>query len=296
MNMTKYDGPVLVLGATGQQGGAVARQLLERGHQVHALTRSPDTPAAQRLAEQGAILVEGDLDDAESIQRAIQGMPAVFSVQTITDGLDAEIRQGVAVGEAARDAGVTHLVYSSVDGAERRSGVPHFESKWEIEQQLEALKVPTTVLRPTFFIDNFAGPVAPQLVDGELIARLALRPDKPLQMIATRDIGVFAADAFEQPDTHIGTATPLAGDELTGPQIAEALQGGSGIPARFVTQPLDEIRAFSDDMALMFEWINGLGYDQADIPALRRQHPGLRTLSAWLEETSWRPAASATSN
>jgi len=291
--MTKYDGPVLVLGATGNQGGAVARELLTRGHEVHAFTRQVDTAAAHELSTQGAKLVQGDLDVSESVLRAMQGVPAVFSVQTITGGLENEVRQGVAVADAAHDAGVGHLVYSSVDGAERASGVPHFGSKWEIEKHIEKLGLPVTVLRPVFFIDNFSGHVAPQVVDGELVFRLALRPDKPLQMIATADVGVFAANAFEDPNKHTGSSTSLAGDELTGAQIADVLQAATGIPARFETQPIDDIRAFSEDMALMFEWINDLGYDHADIGELRRQHPGLRTLAGWLDETNWRPAGAA---
>ncbi|MDQ3738337.1 MAG: NmrA/HSCARG family protein [Actinomycetota bacterium] len=289
--MTVVDGPILVMGATGRQGGATARELLKRGHQVHAFTRSLDTPAAQQLAADGASLVHGDLDDPDTVRQAMQDVAAVFSVQAITSGLDVEARQALTAVDAAHAAGVGHVVYSSVDGAERSSGVPHFESKWQVEQRLHELGIPTTVLRPVFFIDNFADHVAPQQVDGELVVRLALREDKPLQMIATADIGVFAADAIEQRDTHVGISIALAGDELTGSQIAAALQEASGMQTRFETQPIDEVRAFSSDMALMFEWINDLGYDHADIPALRRQHPGLRTLRDWLSESDWRPAA-----
>jgi uncharacterized protein YbjT (DUF2867 family) len=286
--------PILVLGATGRQGGAVARELLSRHREVWALTRSPASPAAQVLAERGARLVGGDLDDAASIRTAMSGAAAVFSVQThlTPAGVEGEVRQGKAVAEAAREAGITQLVYSSVDGAERRSGIPHFESRWEVEQHLQALEVPTTVLRPTAFMDNFATVQRPQTVDGKLLVRLALRPNKPLQMVATADIGVFAADAFERPEQHIGQAIALAGDELTGPQIAKLLQEAAAMPARFEQQPLEEIRGFSEDLALMSEWLNDFGY-QADIAALRQRHPELRTLRSWLNETAWQPSVPA---
>jgi uncharacterized protein YbjT (DUF2867 family) len=284
-------GGVVVIGGTGRQGGAVARRLLQRGWAVRALVRDVDKPAARALQEQGAVLVQGDLDDIASVRGAMAGAYGVFSMQTFMTpaGLKGEVRQGKAVGEAAKDAGVEHVVYTSVDGAERNSRVPHFESKWLIEQHLRTLELPTTVLRPTSFMDNFAMQ-GPQLFDGTLLVRMALHPDTRLQMIATADIGVFAADAFERPDEYIGQAVALAGDELTGPQIADAFAQITGTRTRFEEQPVAEIRAFSDDLSIMFEWINNVGYDRADIPTLRKRHPQLQTLRSWLRETSWQPA------
>ncbi|MGH4014096.1 MAG: NmrA/HSCARG family protein [Pseudonocardiaceae bacterium] len=286
-------GGIVVIGGTGRQGGAVARQLLQRGWSVRALVRDPDKPAARALQEQGAILVPGDLDDVESVRAAVAGAYGVFTVHTFMTptGLAGEVRHGKAVAQAAKDAGVAQVVYTSVDGAERDSGVPHFESKWVIEQHLQALGVPTTVLRPTFFMDNFAAQ-PPQLVDGALLVRFALHPQTRLQMIATADIGVFAADAFDHPEDYIGQAVALAGDELTGPQIAQAFQEVTDLPARFEEQPLDEIRAFSEDHAVMFEWIHKAGYDQADIAQLRERNPKLKSLRGWLQ-ASWQTAVPA---
>lgn len=292
--MTEHNGPILVIGATGQQGGAVARELLRRGHEVRALTRKPDAPAAQTLAERGAGVVGGDLDDPASIRTAMAGARAVFSVQTFATpaGVDGEVRQGKAVAEAAQDTGVRHLVYSSVDGAERGSGVPHFESKWAVERHLRALGVPATVLRPTMFMDNFATFQRPEIVDGTLVVRLGLRPDRPIQMVAVADLGAVAADVFERPDEYTGKSVAIAGDELTGPQIAAVFAEVSGTPARFEEQPVAQIRAFSEDLGLMFEWLNEHGY-AVDLAALRQRHPGLRTLRRWLEETGWQRAVAA---
>jgi uncharacterized protein YbjT (DUF2867 family) len=287
--MTQVDGPVLVIGSTGLQGGAVASELLRRGRGVHALTRIPGSAAARLLAEQGATVVHGDLDDTASIRRAMSGARAVFSVLTITRGPDVEVRQGKAVADAARHAGVEHVVYSSVDGAERGSRIPHFESKWAIEQHLQALEVPTTVLRPTAFMDNYRTVSRPALVDGTLVMASPLPPGRPLQMLAAADLGVFAADAFQQPDDHIGTAIALAGDELTGLEIAEAFADATGIPARYQQQPIEAVRSFSDDLARMYQWLDAFGYE-ADTTALRARHPGLRTLRHWLRETNWQPA------
>lgn len=293
--MTQPDGVILVTGATGQQGGAVTRALLARGRPVRALVRDPGTPAARQLARDGVQLFRGDMADRASLVRAMAGAEGVFSVQTFMSpaGLGGEVRQGKAVALAAAQAKVPHLVYTSVGGAERASGIPHFETKWAIERYLRALGVPATVLRPTFFMDNFAQN-GPQLTDGKLLVRLALNPGKPVQLIATKDIGIFAADAFDRPADHIGQAIELAGDELTGPQIAAAFEEVTGFAAQFAEQPLDEVAAsehipFSHEIALMFEWFQQAGY-QADIPRLRAQHPGLATFRGWLRETGWQPA------
>jgi uncharacterized protein YbjT (DUF2867 family) len=275
--------PILVIGATGRQGGATARELLRRGHDVLALTRDPDGPAARALASQGATPITGDLDDPASLVAAAAKARAVFSVQPHPlgpEGLQAEIRRGKAVADAA--AGVDHLIYSSVAGAERARGVPTFDAKWEIEQHIRALGVPCTILRPATLMDNFAAHSRPEPVDGTLVVRNPLPPDMRLQMIASEDIGVFAAEAFDRPGEHIGKTLELAGDTRTGPEIAQAFENAGGAPARFERQPLDEIRAFSEDMALMWEWILANGYDSADIGALRERHPGLLTLEAWL--------------
>lgn len=178
---------ILVLGATGNQGGSVARELLRRGRPVRALTRDPRSAKAQELAAAGAEVVSGDLDDPRSLDAAFRGVYGVYSVQTFMGpgGIEAEERQGRAVAEAAARAEVAHLVYGSVGGAERDSGVPHFDSKARIERHITGLGLPATMLRPTYFINNFAfmGPVRD--ADG-LVLTLALKPGTALQMIAPR--------------------------------------------------------------------------------------------------------------
>ena len=277
--MTK---PILVTGATGQQGGAVAAELLRRGTPVHALVRNPDSPAATALARAGAVLVPGDLDDPASLRAAMAPVDKVFSVQTFAgpDGLEGEVRQGKAVVDAAARTGITHLVYSSVDGSERNSGVPHFESKWEVERYLSGQDVPATVLRPVFFMENLTGPAGPR--DGVL--RQAIPPEVPLQLVATADIGLVAAEVFADSGNQLGRAIGIAGDELTGPQLAQVFTDVTGTRTEFAEQPVDEIARFSPDLAAMYRWFGTAGY-QVDIPALRRRFPGLRTTAEWLRTT-----------
>ncbi|MEV6948875.1 NmrA/HSCARG family protein [Streptomyces sp. NPDC051172] len=289
---------ILVTGATGLQGGATARALLHRGHPVRALVRTPDSPAALELAARGAELVRGDLDDPRSLRRAMTDVDGVFSVQTfMTDaGVGGEVRQGRALAQAAADTGVPHVVYSSVGGAERSSGVPHFESKRAVERRLEELGVPHTVLRPTFFMDNFAAH-PPQVEDGTLVLRLALRPSTRVQLIASEDIGAFAADAFERPEEYLGRAVELAGDELTAGEIAEALGAAAGLPARFEPLSPSDVAAnphipFAAEISLMFEWFQTDGY-RADIPALRLRRPGLLSFPSWLATADRKPSVPA---
>ncbi len=240
---------ILVAGATGRQGTTVIRHLLADGWRVRGLTRDPQKPAARKLAEQGVEIVPGDLDDRSSLGRAVRGVYGVFAAMTpFEQGPAGEERQGKALADAAKAAGVRHYVYSSVGGAERNTGIPHFESKWQIEQHVRALELPSTILRPVFFMENFAQPWARPAILGGTLAQ-PLRPDKPLQMIAVDDIGAFAALAFRRPDDFVEQALELAGDELTMPEVAEAFGRAIGRPVRFVEQPLERLGDDNSDAA-----------------------------------------------
>lgn len=285
---------VVVTGATGRQGGAAARALLSHGWTVHALVRDPDGAGALALKAAGAVLFRGDLDDVASLDAVLAGAYGVFSVQTFTgpDGLAGEVRQGKAVAEAAARAGVAHFVYSSVDGADRPGEVGHFASKGEVERHIEALGLPATILRPTFFVTNFEG-LGPQWVEGSLVLTLAVLPRTRLQMITPADIGNIAAEAFDAPADYLGRAIELAGDELTGPQMAEVFSRAAGRPVRFDSQPVEQVRAFSEEMAAMFDWFNTVGF-VADLPGLRARHPYLTTLEGWVGEHWSVPAGPTT--
>jgi uncharacterized protein YbjT (DUF2867 family) len=287
---------VLVTGATGLQGGATARALLARGWDVRALVRTTDSPPAQRLEQEGVTLVQGDLGDPASLTRAMDGVYGVFSVQNFVPvGPGGEIWQGRTVADAARAARVEHVVYSSVGGAERETGIPHFDSKRAIERYLERSGLRTTMLRPTFFMDNFlAHP--PTVEDGATVIRLALKPHTRVQLIAVDDIGAFAADAFEQPGRYAGQAVELAGDELTATELAAAFGVAAGLPGRFEELPLQAVAShpyipFASDIALMFDWFQRAGY-QADISDLRTRRPDLLDVPQWLLRVGWKPATS----
>ena len=280
---------ILVAGATGQQGGAALRQLQARGFTVRALTRDPQASAAHALATDGVEVAQGDLDDRASLDRALVGAHGVFSIQNYyLTGFEGEVRQGKTLADAAKAAGVGHFVYSSVGGAERRTGIRHFESKFQIEQHISAIGLPHTILRPTFFMENW-GRSRDAILGGTLAQ--PLDPARPLQMVAVDDIGAFAALAFARPERWLGSAVELAGDELTMPEAADIFARVAGRPVRYARVPSDEVRrAMGEEAATMFTWFNDAGY-AADIPALRALYPPLTTLERWLRRNGWAAGA-----
>ena len=161
---------VLVTGATGQQGGLVARTLRSRGHHVLGLTRNPDSPSAQGLKDLGIEPIAGDFNDSASLVKAAQGMDAVYVMATPFEaGTEAETRQGIAAVNAAQAAGVQHLVYSSVSDADRKTNIPHFDSKYEIERHIQEQNIPFTIVAPVSFMDNLISPfMLPGLIQGTL--------------------------------------------------------------------------------------------------------------------------------
>jgi len=283
---------IAVTGATGQQGGAVARKLLADGWKVRALTRDVNKPAAQQLASLGAEIFAGDMENRAELDAAFQGAYGVFSVQNFwlpNVGFEGEVRQGKNVADAAKAAGVQHLVYSSVGSAHRGMGQKHFESKWIIEQYIQSLDIPYTILRPVLFMDNYNWSRA-QILNGTFMG-MGLRSEKGVQSVAVEDIGVFVALAFAHREEYVGKTIELAGDELTESQIADTFTKVIGRPVK-LAQPTEDggARRISDEeMEAMYSFFNGKGYD-ADIPALRKLHPGLLTLEQYLRKNGWENA------
>jgi uncharacterized protein YbjT (DUF2867 family) len=273
--------PVLVTGATGNQGGAVVRALLADSRPVRAMTRDPAQPAARRLAAQGAEVVAGNFRDPPSLARAMSGVHGVFSVQNmLADGPEQEAQDGIAVADAAYAAGVAHLVYSSVGGADRQTGIPHFESKWRIERHIASLQLPATILRPAFFIDNLITPGAwGRVMWGSL--RGALGRDGPVQVIALEDIGAIAARAFAEPGAWAGRQLEIAGDEVSVRQAAAAYRRVMSRRPRYLPLAPALVAIGDKSVAAMFRWCASEGY-RADIPSLRKEFPQLRDLEQGL--------------
>ena len=287
MTSPNHDRLILVTGATGQQGGATARELLQRGFPVRALTRNTRQPAAELLKELGVEIVEGNLDDRGSVERALDGVYGVFSVQNFWEtGAEREVAQGVGLAAAAKQAGVEHFVYSSVGSAHRNTGLAHFESKWQIEEHIRASGIPHTIFRPVFFMANWEGPyLRPAILAGTLA--LPLDPDTNFQQVALGDIAAFVAHALEQRDPWLGRALDLASDEASIAETANTFGRVIGRTVAYHQVPWDAYRqAAGDEYHDMFRWFQDVGYD-ADIGALARAGVGLTSFEQYLRDNAW---------
>ena len=279
---------ILVTGATGQQGGAVARALLSRGHRVKALTRKPDSEAARQLALAGAEIVAGDLADAASVVRAAKDVETMFLMgNSYEAGMQEETRQGIIAADAAKAAGVGHLIYSSVADADKKTGIPHFESKYLVEKHVVGLGIPYTISAPVAFMENVVAPWSIGALSQGTHA-FAMPSKRALQLVSLADIGGFVAALAERREQVFGKRFDFAGDELSGEEQAKILSEAIGRPIRYQEIPLAVARQQSEDAALMFEWFDRVGYD-VDITALRKDFPEVRwhSFADWARAFDW---------
>lgn len=224
--------------------------------------------------------MKADQEDAQSLTDGLADMDALFYMTTFegSDGTAGEVRRGHIVADAAARAGVPHVVYSSVGGAERQTGIPHFDSKYEVEKRLTS--VPSaTILRPTFFMENLTGQLTPD-EDGQIVIRMPMPGHVPLQMVSVRDVGRAAARLLLEPGQH-RDAIEVAGDELTLDEVASQVAETLGIPARFETIPLEYL-GDDEDLKAMFRWFAETPAYQADLIRSRSLIAGSYDLRSWL--------------
>ena len=276
---------VVVTGSTGKQGGVVARDLLERGHKVRAVTRDPNSNQAKSLANAGATLVTASLEDTAAIKKALEGATSLFAMTTPFGGTDAEIRQGVAAADAAKAAGV-HLVFTSVGSANRKTGVPHFDSKYEVEKHIAKIGVRATILAPVAFMENLHF-IKDQLAKGTYAA--ALPPTRALAQVAVADIGAVAVRVLEDVGRFTGKRFDLAGDELSGNEAMAILSRVTGRSFNYFQVPLDVVRQrMGEDAVKMYEWFDRVGFT-VDRAALRSEFPDVafHNFESWAKTQDW---------
>ena len=269
---------ILVTGATGQQGGSLARLLLQKKHKVYALTRNTQSAVAQDLRNKGANVVKGDLDDSDSLKRAVKDVESVFLMGTpFEDATEGETRRGKLMADIAKENSIEHLVYSSVANADKSTGIPHFESKYKVEQRIKNLGIPHTIIGPTFFMENLLGP---GLEQGQLA--LPLSPSTTLQQSALENIAEFSALVLERRKPFLGKRIDIASDEVTGEQAAEILSNVLGNKIRYIPVPLEQVYQANEDMARMYDWYEKAGTG-IDIASLHQEYPEVK----WLSFKDW---------
>ena len=273
---------VFLAGGTGNQGGSVVNALLDRDHHVVTLARETAAAEATKLAGRGVEVLSGDMADPAALGRAMQGANVAYVMTTPFEvGVDGEVEMGRTMLDAAKANGVAHVILSSVGGADTNTGIPHFDSKYKVELHARELGLPVTISAPVYFMDNIVAPWAVEALKSGVFA-MALSPGRPLQQVAVRNIGEFAAALIERGEQVFGERYDIAGDELTGTDAARHLSSGLGVEIKFAEQPIAEVRAQSEDMALMLEWFDSVGYS-ADIKGLRHDFPEVN----WLSFADW---------
>jgi len=270
---------VLVIGATGQQGGSLARLLLQNKHKIYALTRNRNvrSSAIQDLENRGANIVEGNLDDPDSLQQVLKNIESIFLMGTpIEDGIEGEIRRGKLVADIAKENKIQHLVYSSVVNADKNTGIPHFESKYKVEQYIDNLGIPYTIIGPTSFMENLLDPRLRQALQQGQLA-LPLSPSTILQQISVQNIAEFSAMVIESPERFLGKRIDIASDEVTGQKATEILSSVLDQKIKY-----SQIPAPNEDLARMFEWFEKVGTG-IDISSLQREYPAVN----WITFKDW---------
>lgn len=267
---------VLVLGATGNQGGATLRHLRKAGVAVRALTRKPNGKKAQALSALGAEVVAGNMDDPRCLDAAMAGVDGVFSVQNGWEPGNDEVKQGVAVVDAAVRSKVAHLVYTSVPRPDDNPGIKHFTVKDVVEKHLRQSGLTATILRPVYFMDNLNPTVTGSGMHWSVL-RDVLGDRVRLQMISAQDIGWFACRAFLEPQAYAGRTITLAGDDVTHAEALAAVKHALGMTPTHRSGVAWLAMKLMPEARKMFDWYREPRFN-ADVPALRAQHPGLQRI------------------
>jgi uncharacterized protein YbjT (DUF2867 family) len=274
---------IVVSGATGRQGGAVATHLLAEGWRVRALTRKPEGPAARRLAARGAEVIRADLADRGSLKPAFRDAYGVFSVQNpMISGLEGEVAQGKNVADAAEEAGIGHVVYGSAGIGVPGTGIGSWESKLEVQAHMEALGLPLTVLRPMAFMELMTDKdLYPAVAVWHLMPKFA-GDNLPIGWICANDVGAIAARAFADPDQFIGADIRLAADVQSIADCRKTWRSVTGRTPRRFPMPVWLFKRFvGNDLITMWRWLRTAGL-QFDLAPTNTVLPTALTVQQWL--------------
>ena len=289
---------ILVVGATGAQGGSVARHLVQAGKfAVRGLTRNPDSPAAQQLRDLGVEVVKGDLDDRASIRAALEGMYGVFGVTSFWEHFQKEREHGQNLVHAVAGSNIEHFVLSSLVSIEKETGgklkSPHFDLKAEHEELAKSLGIPATFVHVPFYYENFLA-FFPPMPTGDGSFQVSFpQGDTPLAAISVEDVGKIVAPIFEQPEKYIGKVIEPAGDEIPPAEYASKMGKAAGAEVRYSHMPREAFAALgfpgADDLADMFEYYRlHIPSRKAYIEDARRNGPSLQSFDSWIGKNASR--------
>jgi uncharacterized protein YbjT (DUF2867 family) len=274
---------IFVTGATGNQGGAVARSLNANGFHVKALTRNPGSPRAKILKDLQIDLVQGDLNDPGTYRKHLKDVDGIFSVLAFENGTGKEIKQGVDLANVAKEYGIRQFLYSSVTGADMNTGIPHWESKYKIENHIRQIGLPYTIIRPASLFENF---LIPQVKSRILKGKLASPVNKNIiqQFISSKDIGEISAGIFMNPGKYSDKTITIAAQELDMAEISNIFSKVLVKEIKYQKLPgLITRLVMGKDLHKMFKWINE--HDVVflkDLTGFRKEFPNLTQLDKWI--------------
>ncbi len=247
---------IFVTGGTGKQGGAAARQLAKAGFKVRVLTRNPTSAKCHSLKDLDIECVKGNLNEVETYREYVRDAYGVFSVQTFEKGVKREIAQGKILANLSSQFGVKHFIYSSVAGADLQTGIPHFESKNEIEEHIKKIGLPYTIIRPASFYENFLYPqVKKAILKGKLMQ--ATNRETRLQYVSCEDVGKLAKRAFLDPEKFLYKTLTLASEDLSTQEVADLFSAELNMPVHYKKLPWVVTRfILGKDVYKMFSWLN----------------------------------------
>jgi uncharacterized protein YbjT (DUF2867 family) len=275
---------IFVTGGTGNQGGAVARNLISSGFTVKALTRNPDSAKALDLKKLKIQLIKGDLNNADTYREHLKDVYGIFSVQTFENGVDKEISQGITLATLAKEFGIKHFLYSSALGTDLDSGISHIDSKLKIENHIKQSGLPFTIIRPSSLYENF---LIPQVKKGILKGKL-IQPvdgDTILQYVAAEDIGKAATRIFENNESYMGKILPLATEQLSTLEVAQIFSEVLNKKIEYKKLPALIIKMFiGKSVYKMFKWMDEKNrFSKENVDATRKEFPNLLSLKTWIE-------------
>ncbi|WP_454703086.1 NmrA/HSCARG family protein [Agrobacterium burrii] len=272
--------PILVFGATGRQGGSVAKALLKAHWPVRVLVLDPSDLASVALRDAGAELVHGSFADTDVIASAMRDVHGVFSVLPANLSAEEEVHYGTSIADLAAQSRIEHFIYSSgASVGDRLTGVPRFDAKPRIEAHIRALSITATIVRPMIFMEMLVRPGF-GLDEGRLIS--LIRPDHSIQLTAVEDIGKIVAAMFADKPLFAGVTLKIASDRVTGHELEAAFTEVAGRTITYSRFP-DEVLAANIDLAHMASSLeDGPLAEHVDLTAMRKLNPELLSLRSWL--------------